>query len=164
MTTDLSKNASMGRLLAVYVTALLFGVLVCVAVLWALARYTNASYPVGMLFILLPMIAAMQSGGSFFKQAGRAASFGFACVFGLISTLILLVGVIALWQAGYLDPILVQVDPVAFQQGEIAIVLMPLLIVVAGIGLFGNVLMFWAGARAQLKQQERKDRLAARKS
>lgn len=163
MSLDIQPKASMGRLLAVYVTTLLIGALACVAALWALARYSETAYPVGILFILLPMVAAMQAGASFFKQTGRAASFGYSGVFGLLGTLVLLAGVIVLWQAGYLDGILSQVDPGAFQRGEIATVMMPLLVAVAGLGLFTNVLMFWAGARSQVKQQERKARLAAKK-
>lgn len=163
MTTDIQPGVSMGRLVVTYVATLVLAVAVFIAILWALVRYAQLSYPIGVMFIILPMIAAMQAGVSYFKQTGRAAGFGYSALFGLVTTLVLLAGVIALWQAGQLDGILSQVDPGAFQRGDIGVVLLPLLIVVGGLGLFCNILMFWASARGQVKQQERKARKAAAK-
>lgn len=163
MTSDTQPNASMARLVGTYVVTFALGVAIFIAVIWALARFAQQSYPVGVMLFILPMMAAMQSGASYFKQTGRAASFGTSALFGLITTLVLLAGVVALWQAGQLDGILSQIDPGAFERGEIGVLLLPLFIIVGLLGLFCNILMFWASARGQVKQQERKARKAAAK-
>lgn len=164
MTPEVQPEASMGRLVMTYLVTLVFSAVIFLAVIWALARYAAASYPVGVMLFLLPMMAAMQSGNSFFKQTGRAATLTYSVMFGVITTAVLLAGVLALWQAGYLDSILYQIDAGAFQRGEIGVVMLPLLMVVGALGLFCNILMFWAAARGQVKQQERKARKAAAKA
>lgn len=164
MTNAIQPRATMAWLVITYVTTLGLGVAVFIAILWALARYANLSYPVGVMIFILPMMAAMQAGVSYFKQTGRAASFGTSALFGVITTLVLLAGMVALWQSGQLDGILSRIDPGAFGRGEIGTVLLPLGIVIGGLGLFCNILMFWASARGQVKQQERKARKAAEKA
>ncbi|WP_157935904.1 ABZJ_00895 family protein [Paracoccus zhejiangensis] len=164
MTNETAPRASMVRLLVVYFLSAIFTTTLLLVLVWALATYASVDYPVGILLVLVPMLAAMQAGGSYFRQTGQAASFSHAFSFGMIATLLVLMLVIVAFQAGLLDGMLRQIDPAAFDQRALGRILMPLLAVLAGVTLFSNVMLFWAGARSQWKQRERQNRIATRRA
>lgn len=156
MTTGIKSSPSLSRSLVVYTSALVAAALVAVGIIWALNRFTALNYPVGILYLIMPMIAAMQAGTDFARHSGAPAGFGHAIKAGLLMTLVVVVGVLALWQAGMLDAMLRYVDPYAFDNGMIGRMLAPILIVVGGFGLFCNVVMFWSAARGEVRRQERR--------
>lgn len=166
MTTQLEpmRQPGTGRLLLTYLGAAIFAGVICLVIAWALSRFANIHYPLPMLVFLVPFLAAMQTGAKYFKQTGRAAGMGYSLLFGLIATALLILIVLGAWQVGYLDGVLHQIDPQGFEQGTLIADLTPLFLIVCGVTLFCNVMMFWAGARGQSKQQERKARIEARKS
>ncbi|AUH32512.1 ABZJ_00895 family protein [Paracoccus tegillarcae] len=157
MADDVQPHADMGRLVLIYIATLIFSAAVLWGLAWAFETYAGVQYPFVLLLFMMPMVAGMQAGTEFFKQTARAASWRTALNFGLLTTLILLLGVIALWQGGGLDALFQMVDPVAFEQGDVWPVLSSLLIFAAAFGMFCNSLMFWSAARGGVKRQERKN-------
>ncbi|TRW97552.1 hypothetical protein FNJ84_08590 [Paracoccus sp. M683] len=156
--------ASLGRLLVIYAVTLILGVAVGYGMLWALATYTQITYPGGLMVLIVMMYAPVPAGNDYFKQTGQEPGWGYALKFGLTSTLLLLMALLAAWQGGYLDRALYQIDGYAMQNGMVGRALMPLLLVVGGFGLFCNTLMLWAAGRGQVKRKARELAKAAKSS
>ncbi|MDO5642403.1 MAG: ABZJ_00895 family protein [Paracoccus sp. (in: a-proteobacteria)] len=159
MTNQIATSPNMIRLLLTYVSFFASGVAVAYGVTLLIAGLSNQGVPIYILALIVPMLAAMQTGGAYVRQTGRAAGFGYSLYFGVLSTLLVLATLLIIWQLGGLDAFLREIDPYAMQNDMAMRALSPLLILAGGFALFCNTLMFWAMTRGEMK---RKERLAAK--
>ncbi|MDO5604956.1 MAG: ABZJ_00895 family protein [Paracoccus sp. (in: a-proteobacteria)] len=152
-----ATDASMIRLILIYAVYFIFGVVVAFGVSMAIAGISGGGIPLYVVALIVPMLAAMQAGGSYVRQAGRAAGFGYSLIFGLLTAGLVLAVVLIAGQSGVLDAMLAQIDPYAMQNGMRMRALSPVLILTGGLALFCNTMMFWAMTKGEMKRKLKRE-------
>ncbi|NHF74147.1 hypothetical protein [Paracoccus xiamenensis] len=152
------RPTSMGRPLIIYAGAFVPLALIAYGLRLASLNFLGEDILLPFAPIIVLAIAGHAAGTSFARQAGCTATWGYSLVFGLISAILIVTGMLAVWLLGGQVPYLPEIGPVGINSSMMARALSTLLVTGEVCMLFTTVVF---RGSADAAHRKRRAKLAA---